>query len=79
MLPTTDQAIHDALLSLRCAPLLTGFRGGPAVDMPALVRAIRAVADYAGENAERLLELDVNPLLVNAQGAVAVDALIRLA
>ncbi|MDN3223805.1 acetate--CoA ligase family protein [Pseudomonas nunensis] len=79
LLPTTDQAIHDALLSLRCAPLLTGFRGGPAVDMPALVRAIRAVADYAGENAERLLELDVNPLLVNAQGAVAVDALIRLA
>ncbi|MFJ7794180.1 acetate--CoA ligase family protein [Pseudomonas sp. NPDC096950] len=79
LLPTTDQAIHDALLSLRCAPLLTGFRGGPAMDMPALVRAIRAVADYAGENAERLLELDVNPLLVNAQGAVAVDALIRLA
>lgn len=79
LLPTTDQAIYDALLSLRCAPLLTGFRGGPAVDMPALVRAIRAVADYAGENAERLLELDVNPLLVNAQGAVAVDALIRLA
>ncbi|WP_460142084.1 acetate--CoA ligase family protein [Pseudomonas sp. S2_E01] len=79
LLPTTDQAIHDALLALRCAPLLTGFRGGPAVDMPALVRAIRAVADYACENAERLLELDVNPLLVNAEGAVAVDALIRLA
>jgi acyl-CoA synthetase (NDP forming) len=79
LLPTTDQAIHDALLALRCAPLLTGFRGGPAVDMPALVRAIRAVADYACENAEQLLELDVNPLLVNAQGAVAVDALIRLA
>ncbi|MCP1496449.1 acyl-CoA synthetase (NDP forming) [Pseudomonas migulae] len=79
LLPTTDQAIHEALLSLRCAPLLTGFRGGPAVDMPTLVRAIRAVADYACENAERLLELDVNPLLVNAEGAVAVDALIRLA
>jgi len=79
LLPTTDQAIHDALLALRCAPLLTGFRGGPAVDMPALVRAIRAVADYACENTERLLELDVNPLLVNAEGAVAVDALIRLA
>jgi len=79
LLPTTDQAIEDALLGLRCAPLLTGFRGGPAVNLPALVQAIRAVADYAGENAERLLELDVNPLLVNAAGAVAVDALIRLA
>ncbi|NWA08552.1 acetate--CoA ligase family protein [Pseudomonas gingeri] len=79
LLPTTDQAIREALLGLRCAPLLNGFRGGPAVDMPALVKAIRAVADYACENAEQLLELDVNPLLVNAEGAVAVDALIRLA
>jgi len=78
LLPTTDQAIHQALLGLRCAPLLTGFRGGPAVDMQALVKAIRAVADYACENAGPLLELDVNPLLVNAEGAVAVDALIRL-
>ncbi|MNG19076.1 hypothetical protein D3C84_1031960 [compost metagenome] len=78
LLPTTDAAIRDALLSLRSAPLLTGFRGRPAVQMDALVDAIRAVADYACEHADQLLELDVNPLLVNAEGAVAVDALIRL-
>jgi acyl-CoA synthetase (NDP forming) len=78
LLPTTDAAIREALLSLRSAPLLQGFRGRPAVDLDALVQAIRAVADYACEHAEQLLELDVNPLLVNAQGAVAVDALIRL-
>jgi hypothetical protein len=79
LLPTNDAAIREALLSLRSAPLLQGFRGRPAVDLDALVQAIRAVADYAGEHAAQLLELDVNPLLVNAQGAVAVDALIRLA
>ncbi len=78
LLPTTEGAIREALLSLRSAPLLQGFRGRAAVDMAALVRAIRAVADYACENAGQLLELDVNPLLVNAQGAIAVDALIRL-
>lgn len=78
LLPTNDAAIHEALLNLRSAPLLQGFRGRPAVDLNALVQAIRAVADYACEHAEQLLELDVNPLLVNAQGAVAVDALIRL-
>lgn len=78
LLPTTDAAIREALLSLRSAPLLQGFRGRPAVDLDAMVKAIRAVADYACEHAEQLLELDVNPLLVNAQGAVAVDALIRL-
>ncbi|ANF85611.1 acyl-CoA synthetase [Pseudomonas antarctica] len=78
LLPTTDEAIGNALLSLRSAALLQGFRGREVADMDALVSAIRAVADYACANAERLLELDVNPLLVNAQGATAVDALIRL-
>ncbi|WP_330114218.1 acetate--CoA ligase family protein [Pseudomonas sp. JS3066] len=79
LLPTNDAAIRDALLSLRSAPLLTGFRGRPVADLEVLVAAIRAVADYACENAGRLLELDVNPLLVCAEGAVAVDALIRIA
>ncbi|OAE11518.1 acyl-CoA synthetase [Pseudomonas simiae] len=78
LLPTTDDAIRNALLSLRSAALLQGFRGREVADMDALVSAIRAVADYGCANAERLLELDVNPLLVNAQGATAVDALIRL-
>ncbi|NUU35913.1 acetate--CoA ligase family protein [Pseudomonas sp. C2B4] len=78
LLPTTDGAIRQALLSLRSAPLLQGFRGRDAADLDALVAAIRAVADYACENAAQLLELDVNPLLVGADGTTAVDALIRL-
>ena len=78
LLPTTDGAIRNALLSLRSAPLLQGFRGREPTDLDALVSAIRAVADYACENAAHLLELDVNPLLVGAQGTTAVDALIRL-
>ncbi|WP_085725278.1 acetate--CoA ligase family protein [Pseudomonas sp. R37(2017)] len=78
LLPTTDGAIRNALLSLRSAPLLQGFRGRESADLDALVTAIRAVADYACENAAQLLELDVNPLLVGADGTTAVDALIRL-
>lgn len=78
LLPTTDGAIRGALLSLRSAALLQGFRGREAADLDALVAAIRAVADYACENAGQLLELDVNPLLVGAHGTTAVDALIRL-
>lgn len=79
LLPTSDGAIRAALLRLRSAPLLQGFRGREVADLDALVAAIRAVADYAGEHAARLLELDVNPLLVDERGCVAVDALIRLA
>ncbi|MDD0995442.1 acetate--CoA ligase family protein [Pseudomonas sp. TNT2022 ID1044] len=78
LLPTTDGAIRNAVLGLRSAPLLQGFRGRDAADLEALVAAIRAVADYACENAAQLLELDVNPLLVGADGTTAVDALIRL-
>lgn len=78
LLPTTDSAIRAALLNLRSASLLQGFRGRPAADLDALVAAIRAVADYACENAGQLLELDVNPLMVGAHGTTAVDALIRL-
>lgn len=78
LLPTTDGAIRNAVLGLRSAPLLQGFRGREPADLDALVTAIRAVADYACENVAQLLELDVNPLLVGAQGTTAVDALIRL-
>ncbi|KAF2406752.1 Acyl-CoA synthetase (NDP forming) [Pseudomonas antarctica] len=78
LLPTTDAAIRNAVLSLRSVALLQGFRGREVADMDALVAAIRAVADYACAHAEQLLELDVNPLLVNARGVTAVDALIRL-
>jgi acyl-CoA synthetase (NDP forming) len=78
LLPTTDGAIRKAVLSLRSAALLQGFRGREAADLDSLVTAIRAVADYACENAGLLLELDVNPLLVGAAGTTAVDALIRL-
>ncbi|MDF0732180.1 acetate--CoA ligase family protein [Pseudomonas entomophila] len=78
LLPTNDGAIRAALLSLRSAALLQGFRGRPAADLDALVAAVRAVADYACENAGNLVELDVNPLMVGAQRSIAVDALIRL-
>jgi acetate---CoA ligase (ADP-forming) len=78
LLPTNPEAIRAALLNLRSAPLLLGFRGRETADLEALVAAISAVADYACDNAERLLELDVNPLLVGAKSTVAVDALIRL-
>ena len=39
-----------------------------------------ACARYAEVNVDRLLELDMNPVIVRGQGqgAVAVDALIRL-
>jgi hypothetical protein len=61
--------------------MLQGFRGQPPADVPALVQAIVAVGRYAEANLARLVELDVNPVIVRpaGKGAVAVDAFIRLA
>ncbi len=78
--PFTPAAIEAALGQLRMAPLLRGFRGRPAADVPALVEAILACTRYASAHLEQLAELDLNPVIVRplGAGAVAVDALIRL-
>jgi acyl-CoA synthetase (NDP forming) len=82
LLPPFDAAsIEAGLRSLRVAKLLAGFRGQPAGDVPALVQTALACARYAEANLETLAELDINPIVVRpaGSGAVAVDALIRLA
>src|SRR5258706_8840716 len=38
--PVTDAQVRDALLQLRSAPLLTGFRGRPLADIDALVELV---------------------------------------
>ncbi|MGC1577442.1 MAG: hypothetical protein WA813_15230, partial [Beijerinckiaceae bacterium] len=56
------------------------FRGRVRGDIPAAANAIMAVAAFAQANQDRLVEFDVNSLLVlpEGQGAIAVGALIRL-
>ena len=78
LLPATRAQIHAALTGLRIGPVLSGFRGR-AADLEATVSAVEAIAAFALDHADRLVELEVNPLLVLADGAMAVDALIRLA
>ncbi|HEX6705606.1 MAG TPA: acetate--CoA ligase family protein [Albitalea sp.] len=78
LLPVTRDDIRAALRALRIWPLLEGHRGRPGGDMEALLDAIEAIASFARHHADRLRELDVNPLLVLPRGVVAVDALIRM-
>ncbi|HUN71192.1 MAG TPA: acetate--CoA ligase family protein [Steroidobacteraceae bacterium] len=79
--PFTSAAVQTALSRLGVGRLLGGYRGRPPGDLPALVHAVLACARYAEDNVDRLLELDLNPLIVRPAGlgAVAVDALVRLA
>jgi acyl-CoA synthetase (NDP forming) len=78
LLPTSAEEVEAAIRRLKIAKLLAGYRGKPAADMAALVKSIMAIAAFAEAHRETLVELDVNPLMVRADGAVAVDALVVL-
>jgi succinyl-CoA synthetase beta subunit len=57
---------------------LRGFRGRPPGDLEALAAAVVSMSRLAGDAS--VLEAEVNPLIVMAQGegVVAVDALARV-
>jgi acyl-CoA synthetase (NDP forming) len=76
LLPATAGDIERAIKRLKVYRLMQGFRGRPAGDLAAAVRAVEAVAAYTVAQQDRVLEIDVNPLMVQPKGAVAVDALI---
>jgi acetate---CoA ligase (ADP-forming) len=78
VLPVDPAAIQDALLGLRCAPLLTGFRGAAAVDLDLLTGTVHRLAEIA-LTAPDLVSLEVNPLIVTPDAAWACDALVVLA
>ncbi len=79
LLPTSKEAILQALNGLRSVSLFHGFRGRPKADLDAAADAILNIAHFAQENSQTLAELDVNPLIIRAQGqgVCAADALIR--
>jgi acyl-CoA synthetase (NDP forming) len=73
-----DEAqVVEALRKLRAAKLLTGFRGAPPVDVAAVAKAVLALGRLM-RTTPAIVEIDVNPLMVHAQGqgATALDALI---
>ena len=76
-LPAPPERIERALRTLRGATLLTGGRGGPAVDL----RAVAEVASRIGELliSEKLEMIELNPLIAGPEGCMAVDAIARRA
>lgn len=74
-----DEADALAMIrSIKGYPLLAGARGRAPADVPALARALSRLSAYAGENADTIRSIDVNPLVVlpEGQGVAALDALI---
>jgi len=80
LLPTTREEIRKAIYGLKISLVLDGFRGAEPADVNAGVDVIMNVSQMVERNASAIMEMDVNPLLLlpEGQGAVAVDALIRV-
>lgn len=70
--------VRAALAKLRIAPLLSGVRGEPALDVEAFVQAALAVGKLMADAASGIVNLDLNPVLLGAQGegCVALDAVV---
>lgn len=76
--PVTRADVEDALRGLKLFPLLDGYRGRPKADLDAALDTIFGIASFVAAHAERIEELDVNPLIVGreGEGAWIADALL---
>jgi len=79
LMPLKKSIILKAINGLKISKLLKGYRGKPKGDIEAIVQTIMKLATFAEKNASRLIEADINPLIVRAKGkgVIAADALIH--
>ena len=76
--PVAEDEVLAALRRLRLWPLLSGYRGRPVADVAAFA-ALAVQLGQAMAADPTLEEIEINPVMLRAEGAVAVDALIRRA
>jgi len=75
--PVDLPTAHAMISEVKAFAMLKGFRGKPAGNLDALAKAIVALSRLALQNDPAIAEAEVNPLIVRADGVVAVDALVR--
>ena len=73
-LPPLNTALARAQIErTRIAALLKGYRDRPAADIDGVVNVLMQLSQIVADHAE-IAELDINPLLCDAAGVIAVDA-----
>jgi acetyl-CoA synthetase (ADP-forming) len=82
LVPITRVDAEEMLEQLDHQALLGEFRGEPAVDRDAVVQLLVGLSDAAGATVygtdERIVSVDVNPLIISEGRPVAVDALVEV-
>ncbi|MYN66535.1 MAG: acetate--CoA ligase family protein, partial [Acidobacteria bacterium] len=78
LLPASADDVRQALRGLRIWPMLAGHRGRPAAAVEAVVGVIDALGALVRDD-RSIIEIEINPLIVTNEAAVAADALMLLA
>jgi acyl-CoA synthetase (NDP forming) len=76
--PFDSVTAREMIGEVKGAALLQGYRGRPPLNIDALADALARLSLLAADHADRIAEIDVNPLFVRENGVVAADALIVL-
>jgi hypothetical protein len=69
--------IREELLKLKGAALLKGHRGAPAADLDAIADCVSRLGALLLSD-PRVVEVEINPLVVSAKGALALDVLMHI-
>jgi succinyl-CoA synthetase beta subunit len=79
--PIDRSTAFEMIDEVRALRALGGYRGKPRGDLDALADALVALSQLASRPALCVLEAEINPLIVRAEGegVVPVDALVRVA
>jgi acyl-CoA synthetase (NDP forming) len=78
--PPLDERTALALIErTQVATLLQGYRGRPALDRDAVIKALIGLSRLVIDAGPRIESIDVNPFLVRRRGGIALDALVVLA
>ncbi len=75
--PLSPLDAREMLRSLAVYPLLTGYRGAPPADVAAVEQVLLRVSAMVDSHHE-IAELDLNPVVATPEGAVMVDARVRV-
>jgi len=72
VVPIEKSEALDMISQIRGYPILKGIRGRKPANIEAIAHVLVSVSQMAQK--ENIIELDINPLIVNETGAIAVDA-----
>ena len=78
VMPFTKSELTTALNNLKIAKIFSGYRGSEPINMVPLIENIFKLQEFVVKNCGELSELEINPFLITASRAVAVDALIKM-